>query len=917
MFLDIRKGEALLTFLMFSYYYLVLVTYYLLKPARDSLFLIKLGAAQLPLVFILTALIIAPITTVYSQASRSLRLSHLIYITSAILIVNLIVLRWLLGLEASWVFYVFYMWVSIYGALTASQYWLFANAVFDPAQGKRLFVLLNLGGILGAMTGGEVTSLIVSRFGVETEDLLFFCIAFIAAFTVIVGVAWRLVLKNRREGVAPKKRAAKEEAKEKFTDMFGMIKRSRHLLYLVGIIALTMATASFVDFQFKTISLQSFPEKQQLTSFLGTFYGRLSLVSLLLQVVFSYRILRVFGVTGIVMFLPLGLLFGSVAMFIFPGLVAAILLRGADGAFKYSLDKTGRELLFLPVPLEVKKRTKVFIDVFVDRWFRGVAGAGLLLCTVVLGLSVRQLSLVVIAMLAVWVTLVVLIRKQYVNAFRTALARREIDPSQLTINITDAATVRTLREALRGGNDREISYALNLLSAADDKSLLEDLGPLLRHDSGEIRLNALQLISRLDPDAQIANIMGLMRDEDPEVRLAAIRSIELREGLDAVAKVVREASSDGDPRVKASEIRFRAEKLGHVDPEIAAGLVEQSREHPAGEEVRVEVARSIGALGGGGSAADMRDVVKQLLADESDRVTAETIVSIGHTRDRDYVPTLIDFLRDHRRRKFARDALVEFGDGVVGTLSDVLGDDRSDIAIRRYIPVVLSRIPTQKSVDSLALNLTAVDSTIRFRIVKALNRLRQRYPDLRIKEEAIDNAFVEETKIYYEILQISSMQKPNNNSEADALLARALDERLTLNLERIFRLLGLNYPAKDIYNAYLGIVSPYKDRHASAVEFLDNVVGKNIKKYLLPIIDRISEAVAIKRGQELFGLEVKTRDDALLKLIDGSDAWLKTCAIYCVTQADSEEVQRAARGALRDHDPIVVETAKLVLARLS
>ncbi|MCK5406638.1 MAG: hypothetical protein KAJ37_04260, partial [Candidatus Krumholzibacteria bacterium] len=94
--MDIRKGEAMLTLLMFSYYYLVLVTYYLLKPARDSLFLVKLGAAQLPIVFILTALIIAPITTFYARASRSIKLTRLIYITSAIVIVNLLVLRWLL-----------------------------------------------------------------------------------------------------------------------------------------------------------------------------------------------------------------------------------------------------------------------------------------------------------------------------------------------------------------------------------------------------------------------------------------------------------------------------------------------------------------------------------------------------------------------------------------------------------------------------------------------------------------------------------------------------------------------------------------------------------------------------------------------------------------------------------------------------
>ena len=59
---DVRKGEGLLTLLMFVCYYLILVTYYFLKPARDSLFLVNLGAAQLPVVFILTAVLIAPIT---------------------------------------------------------------------------------------------------------------------------------------------------------------------------------------------------------------------------------------------------------------------------------------------------------------------------------------------------------------------------------------------------------------------------------------------------------------------------------------------------------------------------------------------------------------------------------------------------------------------------------------------------------------------------------------------------------------------------------------------------------------------------------------------------------------------------------------------------------------------------------------
>jgi ATP/ADP translocase/HEAT repeat protein len=904
---------------MFFYYYLVLVTYYLLKPARDSLFLVKLGAAQLPWVFILTALIIAPITTVYARASRSLKLTRLIYVTSAILIVNLVVLRWLLDQEQSWVFYLFYMWVSIYGALTASQYWLFANAVYDPAQGKRLFALLNLGGILGAMTGGEVTRFIVKNLGVSTEDLLFFCIVFVAAFTVLVRLVWRLVLKDRREGKAPKKSSAKAEEKEKFTEMFSMIKRSRHLMYLVGIIALTMATASFVDYQFKTVSVQAYPAKEDLTSFLGLFYGRLSLVSLVLQVVFTYKILRVLGVTGIVMFLPLGLLFGSAAMFIFPGLVAAILLRGADGAFKYSLDKTGRELLFLPIPLEVKKRTKVFIDMFVDRWFRGMAGGALLLFTVVLGLTVQQLSLVVIVMLAVWVTLVILIRKEYVHTFRIALEKREIDPSQLTINITDAATVSTLRESLRSGNEREIVYALDLLSTAEDEALLEELEPLLDHQSAEVRLRALRLMSAVGTEASAPAAEPLIRDADPGVRLEALRFAAEQAGLNPV-ELFEKAAND-EPRVAATALRYIGEygtaaQRAAVGPDVVSTLLERSRGLENGDEVRVETARAVGAMGTAAAGYEVHGVLFGLLDDPSEQVAAESLLSMGKTRDRRYVPTLVDNLRDRHRRKHARDALVDYGDGVVGTLGDILGDGRADIVIRRYLPFVLSRIPTQKSVDALTGNLTSVDTSVRFRVVKALNVLRRRYPDLKIQEEAIDHAFFEETRIYYEILQISSLQGNGDKSEADALLGKALHERLNLNLERIFRLLGLNYPPSDIYSAYLGIVSSQKDRQASAIEFLDNVVGKNVKKYLFPIIDRISEAVAIKRGQELFGFEIESREAALLGLMNGPDAWLKACALNCVTNSDPEEIKLAAERAVRDPDPVVVETAKLALSRL-
>ena len=374
---DIRKGEFALTFLMFIYYYLVLVAYYFLKPARDGLFLVRIGPEQLPIVFILIALVALPMITLYVRLTRVLKLTQLMNATTAVLIASLLILRWLIQLDYSWVYYVFYIWVAIYGITITSQFWLLANTVFNPAQAKRLFVLLNLGGIFGAFTGGEVTSLVVRVFGIPTENLLFLCIGFLTICIFLLNIIWTIRQKESQEQPDPVR--IREQRKETLSQMFRTIRRSRQLMLIVGIISLMVMTASFVDFQFKTISAEKFPAKEDLTSFLGKFYGRLSLVALLFQSLFTYRFLRVLGVGGTIMFLPVGLLLGSVGMLMAPGLWAGIFLRGVDRSLGYSINKTGFELLSLPVPMEIKKRTKIFIDVFVERWSRGIAGALFLL----------------------------------------------------------------------------------------------------------------------------------------------------------------------------------------------------------------------------------------------------------------------------------------------------------------------------------------------------------------------------------------------------------------------------------------------------------------------------------------------------------------------------------------------------------
>lgn len=898
--------------MMTANYYLILVTYYFLKPARDSLFLVKVSPEMLPLVFIVTALVTAPVVTLYARASRSLKLNQLIVVTIGVIIVNLFLLRWLIQINQSWVYYMFYTWVSIYGALTTSQFWLLANAVYDSSQAKRLFTLLGLGGILGAFTGGEVTNLFVKTLGVSTENLLFFCMGFLMLSAILVGLIWSRAGKEDH-GPSAGKRQPDQASQEKMAQLFKTIYRSRHLRLTVGMIALTMMVASFVDFQFKTVSYEAFSQKEELTAFLGTFYGRLSLVSFIIQMLFAYRFIRLLGVGGIIMFLPISLVLGSTAMLIFPGLVAGVLLRGADGALKYSLDKTGRELLFLPIPLEIKKRTKVFIDMFVDRWFRGLAGGLLLLCTMVFGLSVREISIVVLILLAMWLSVTFLMRKEYVNSFRQAIAKRRIDAGEIRMHINDEETLNTLIISLGSSNDRQVVYALDMLKSARDVELIWPVRPLLEHNNPEVRVKALELLHIHGDRSLKETVERLLKDDNPVVRREAVNFL-CRKSEKGLTASLQEFFDNPDRMIRNAALACVAEhgdpdQYSLVDEEVVLTIINDNS--PGAEEARLHLAKILSKANN----PALNHYLEQFLNDSSVAVAREAIAGIGRRRDRNRVPWLIEKLADNRFRFDARLSLSQFGVSILGTLSDYLSDRLVPLAVRKNIPQVMTQIPDQLTVDVLTHSLSEVDPALKYYVVKALNRLHAQHTQLKFTRERVGLILLKEAKVHYQILMLLHTHERFEKNDGFDLLKKALVEKQRLSMERIFRLLGLVYPSKDIYNAYSGIISGQRELYANSVEFLDNLLRSDIKKYIFPILDDLTPEVVLRKAEELFGILRKTPEEALIFLIDGDDRWLRACAIYCSHDIESDELEKRVREACHDPDSIVKETAELVLNR--
>lgn len=516
---DVRSGEWRLTILMAAYYFSLLLFYYLIKPARDALFLVNLNPDHLPYVYILTAVVAAPVTAAYARAGLKYRLDRLILVTTGILSLQLVVMWWLLSIQQDWVFFLFYSWVGVAAGLTTSQFWLVANTVFDAVEAKRLFPILGLGGIAGAFMGGELTSWLVGSMHIETRNLLLVGLFVLLIAGVISRVVWR------KQSSPWSINAEDEDTRDGSGNSWAVlpvILRSKHLLLTVGIISLTVMTSSFIDFQFKSFSWEAFSDPDELTSFLGRFYGRMSLLSFIVQGLLATRLIRWLGAGSVLFVLPMTLALSAGVMFVIPGLMAAMIMRGSDISLKYSLDKTSRELLFLPIPFALKKRTKIFLDMLVDRWARGLAGVLLVLLTAVLGLGQQSIAVVTAGLLVVWLILAFFMRREYVNSFRTALKRGEIDVRQMRVRIEDSETIGILLATLKGGQQREINYALDMLKGVSSPPLAAGVRPLLEHESADIRRKVLDILKINGVDDDRAAVEKLLQDDDLGVRLAAL-----------------------------------------------------------------------------------------------------------------------------------------------------------------------------------------------------------------------------------------------------------------------------------------------------------------------------------------------------------------------------------------------------------
>ncbi len=414
--MDIRREELPLSLLMFSYFFLVITSFWILKPLKKTLFIgfykqdgfdiatWHLNASQAELIAKVLNMFVAFLAVaVFTWLAHRFRREQLTYIFSAFFLACYAVYNLLIESPGDITVWSFYLFGDLFSTLMVATFFAFLNDSVTADKARRLYGLVGFGGVLGGAFGSLTVRVWIDQLSISAWLWISFGIAFL--IILIAMSAGRLVEKDPppsdrmvHEVNVPEKtgNAALEGAR--------LVFRSPYLLSIAGIVGFYEIVSTIMDFQF-TSTVEHFVSMENIGKHFSTIYTLTNFVAMFVQLFLTGFVMSRLGLTWALLVLPAAIILGSAGFLAVPILWVGSSLNTADNSFSYSINQSAKEALYVPTSRGEKYKAKAFIDMFVQRFAKALAvGVSLLITTLYRDFSsIRWLSLFTLLIMVAWI----------------------------------------------------------------------------------------------------------------------------------------------------------------------------------------------------------------------------------------------------------------------------------------------------------------------------------------------------------------------------------------------------------------------------------------------------------------------------------------------------------------------------------
>ncbi len=803
----------------------------MLKPATNALVLSRFQSSVLPWLYLAAALLSGALAITGARKASRRRSPGWLALAGAFASFVFLVL---VTFEVPFAAVAAYLFVEAFATQVSLAFWGTVGESFDAREARRAFTVINGVGMSGAIVGGLAAQ--VAARSVGAESLLI-------GGGALLAFGFLAFWFHRGEGqVSTASRSG-----------LASLKTVIELPYasLLALLVLGFAlNQQLTDYVFRQAAVERLTEAGMADVF-ASHQLWTGVFCVGFQFIAAEALLKRLGILRYVAVVPAGIAALAVLTGAWPSVRGAWALKLFESAASWSLLPVAVQLLYAPLPDEVRDGVRRTIDGLLRKV--GMGAAGLLLIAVSAWLGRWGVICLVLLVCAGLLGLLWRIRPRYLEALHLRVAGAA---SKSLVG----AELALLGEALRAPAPERALRAAELLEFASglDESHVR---VLLAHPQERVQTRGVQLAEKLRTAGLSRQLELLISSGARRPRDAAVWTLA-RLAPERARLVLPQLVGRDDTGLVTSAVGGLLSLPGEKHPravEVFERLIARGGAAPTSE--RREVARLLGRLGDPAYGA----ALSKYLDDSDVTVRHVAIVATGEGLHVEQAPRLLRFLSWRDERKLAREALAAMGDDVVPLLAVTLDDRTRALNLRLQLPRVLRRIGTQTAFDALLQSNARDDAALHYRVGAALARLHDQHPDYLVDRARVMEALVRRQQTREELLPAYLGIRAALGDTS--LLTRVIEDRLDQAFEISFWLLGLLHDSRALRRAHSHLLGSDGRRRAWALELVDNLLTADERALVIGSIEKPhrERALADEDTAPLFIEELCTSPDFTLR----------------------------------------------------
>jgi len=394
----IETHEQKSVVLSFAFVFILMATYYMLRPVRDAM-ASDWSNTEISMLWNIQFFLSAAVVLAFGAVVSKIRLKYLVQGVYSFFAASFVIFHFGSSAISDPVLVDkgFYLWVSLFSLFHVSVFWSFMADLYNREQSGRLFAFIAVGASAGAIIGPLIAALVVNAFGNQFLIL-------VASLMLLIPIPIVMYLQRLKSAELHNESVSAEvddfkiggSAIDGFKDFFS----SPYLIAIAGFLLLYTAIGSFSYFE-QTNLLREY-DRDQRTQILAWLAFTVNILTFALGFFATSRLVTRMGMPTTLAIMPFFMCAALLILAFAPILTVLLVLQVARQAGNYGITRPAREMLFTAVSRESRFKAKPVVDVAIYRGGDAIWGMSFAGLTDGFGLGLGIMGAIGAGLAAAW-----------------------------------------------------------------------------------------------------------------------------------------------------------------------------------------------------------------------------------------------------------------------------------------------------------------------------------------------------------------------------------------------------------------------------------------------------------------------------------------------------------------------------------